>query len=402
MADSPGPSMRDGIERVVYSQCPRRIAPIIFYSPWAFAALLSITVIVVSVRILQGLLETELLLIIALMCCLTSFMALYLSLCIARRNLRWEHVGRVRLISASSFAILMNISIFMLDHVLLKEQPEKMDRMEYVIPVAAGLGGLGASTGVLMHTAHHFYINCFLRLKHYVDRRRIMFRPAQVVECEEMECGTCVVCMEELSLADLPDELAFRPEQPKHTIAGLLQYPCGHVFHGACASRWLEEEVTCPSCRSPIKDMGKCSRFVLKAGSRQAAEDLSCSKESADCSLSELTPALRETTGGEIAEMQLPASRQTLEGWPSDSLAGDTTKACLNLPEFEYADEEVPIENLNFTQFQVDILSLPVPSERAAFAADCHLTGDGETLEVAAEVIGQQIHKIAPKNIEFL
>jgi len=34
--------------------------------------------------------------------------------------------------------------------------------------------------------------------------------------------------------------------------APLLRMPCGHVFHEACVSRWLDEHRTCPTCRKEI------------------------------------------------------------------------------------------------------------------------------------------------------
>jgi hypothetical protein len=27
---------------------------------------------------------------------------------------------------------------------------------------------------------------------------------------------------------------------------------CGHIFHGGCIDKWLEEKTTCPVCRNTV------------------------------------------------------------------------------------------------------------------------------------------------------
>ena len=47
--------------------------------------------------------------------------------------------------------------------------------------------------------------------------------------------GTCIICRDELQLAD-----------------GVKKLSCGHVFHLSCLQSWLERQQTCPICRTRI------------------------------------------------------------------------------------------------------------------------------------------------------
>jgi hypothetical protein len=33
----------------------------------------------------------------------------------------------------------------------------------------------------------------------------------------------------------------------------VLKLPCGHIFHRACVSSWLERHCTCPTCRFEVE-----------------------------------------------------------------------------------------------------------------------------------------------------
>merc|ERR1712216_100830 len=48
--------------------------------------------------------------------------------------------------------------------------------------------------------------------------------------------GWCSVCQEVVS-----------DEQQE-----LTRLPCNHTFHGACIHKWLQEQPTCPTCRTPV------------------------------------------------------------------------------------------------------------------------------------------------------
>ena len=43
---------------------------------------------------------------------------------------------------------------------------------------------------------------------------------------------TCIVCLEEMTLAK--------------------RLKCGHIFHMICLHRWIEQNTTCPTCRTKI------------------------------------------------------------------------------------------------------------------------------------------------------
>jgi Ring finger domain len=47
----------------------------------------------------------------------------------------------------------------------------------------------------------------------------------------------------------------FEPEDAKATI---IQLPCGHWFHCACAVRWVHTQHTCPVCRAHVSSLEDC------------------------------------------------------------------------------------------------------------------------------------------------
>eukprot|EP00931_Biecheleriopsis_adriatica_P021055 TRINITY_DN13888_c0_g1_i1.p1 TRINITY_DN13888_c0_g1~~TRINITY_DN13888_c0_g1_i1.p1 ORF type:complete len:313 (+),score=34.94 TRINITY_DN13888_c0_g1_i1:144-1082(+) len=270
------------------------------------AALVSSITIASCLGILDRVLEKGLALVIVLSSLSVSFGWLCLSSYIARLHHRLHRLRAARLTVASSIAALVNYCIFMVDHILVRRQPEDMERLESVLPVAFGVLGLAMGTTLLLYTVESFCIRCAPVVQRYVKQKRFLRRPAQVVECDEMEAGVCMVCLENLSLAELPAELAHRPEQPGCTEAGLLQCPCKHVFHGTCVGRWLEQERTCPSCRHSVKDMGTCSRFVLSSGPRIDRRDATLGPEA----------GLRFTAGGEGKHEKQPQLDETLSAAP--------------------------------------------------------------------------------------
>lgn len=50
----------------------------------------------------------------------------------------------------------------------------------------------------------------------------------------------CPVCLEEFKVGD-----------------ELVALPCAHVFHLECVARWLESQVACPSCQTPMAESSK-------------------------------------------------------------------------------------------------------------------------------------------------
>lgn len=42
--------------------------------------------------------------------------------------------------------------------------------------------------------------------------------------------------------------------QEDHVLGSkVLKLPCGHIFHRACVSSWLERHCTCPTCRFEVE-----------------------------------------------------------------------------------------------------------------------------------------------------
>merc|ERR1712146_228278 len=55
----------------------------------------------------------------------------------------------------------------------------------------------------------------------------------------EDEAVECTICCSDLCRGELCRRL-----------------PCGHMYHSACADRWLLEHHSCPLCRQDIRDPG--------------------------------------------------------------------------------------------------------------------------------------------------
>eukprot|EP00931_Biecheleriopsis_adriatica_P061066 TRINITY_DN36702_c0_g1_i2.p1 TRINITY_DN36702_c0_g1~~TRINITY_DN36702_c0_g1_i2.p1 ORF type:complete len:396 (+),score=35.50 TRINITY_DN36702_c0_g1_i2:38-1189(+) len=339
--------MCERLESMIRSHCPRWLLHFISCIPWLFGTFASTFSTVLALQLLLQMLDSRLVLAIVVMCCWSSFTGLYLSMHCARRHQRLRRLYKVRLLISSGAAIFTNLSIFILDFVLIKESPEEMETGEYFMPTTLGLFGLGSGVSMILYFMHYAYIvqyGSIRRFKMQVKRSMVTHPPPV-----EMEAGTCVVCLEELSLAALPDDLAFAPARRRNTMAGLLQFPCKHTFHGTCAEHWLSREVSCPTCRCPVPDMGKCTRFVLKPGSRRGQVlDNPEERSDRDVSLREVAIVTGPGTDADEADKELSESEFNAADGECLEIQETSVKACgrplgaRSLVAVAEGDEEVP------------------------------------------------------------
>lgn len=69
-------------------------------------------------------------------------------------------------------------------------------------------------------------------------RKKLIARVVKAVAYDAARAAAsnkCVVCLDD-----------FRDKDR------LKQLPCGHLFHGPCVCKWLEQDPRCPTCRQPI------------------------------------------------------------------------------------------------------------------------------------------------------
>lgn len=77
----------------------------------------------------------------------------------------------------------------------------------------------------------------FLRYRRLTANMDSRFPTATEADVERAD-RTCIICREELSVAQRPKRLP----------------ACGHVFHLHCLRSWLERQQACPICRAPVVD----------------------------------------------------------------------------------------------------------------------------------------------------
>ncbi len=95
----------------------------------------------------------------------------------------------------------------------------------------------------------------FLPAKYDYHRKAALRLPNQAANTEEVDGGEgaqasgprdietgdagteCVICMNPLDV---------------EALAARMVTPCGHFFHPACLSRWMDIKMECPTCRQPL------------------------------------------------------------------------------------------------------------------------------------------------------
>ncbi|XP_054162781.1 E3 ubiquitin-protein ligase AMFR-like [Oppia nitens] len=95
-----------------------------------------------------------------------------------------------------------------------------------------------ASLVILMQLRYLFYeINRRIRKhKNYLQVVRLMESNFPMATNEELEKNNddCAICWDRMESA--------------------RKLPCGHLFHNSCLRSWLEQDTSCPTCRTPLKN----------------------------------------------------------------------------------------------------------------------------------------------------
>lgn len=68
--------------------------------------------------------------------------------------------------------------------------------------------------------------------------------PMATIEELEKNCDDCAICWDRMEAA--------------------RKLPCGHLFHNSCLRSWLEQDTSCPTCRTSLK--GRSDEIVDEEG----------------------------------------------------------------------------------------------------------------------------------------
>ncbi|CAJ1359789.1 unnamed protein product [Effrenium voratum] len=205
--------------------------------------------------------------IVMVMTLMTSFAGLYIPFRCTRQRF-WLIMPTTNLIWSTLLSMLVNGIIIFIDQSFEEQVYDMAEILDHLVRIVVAMAGLAMGISMQFFLIHYLYIHEAAELRRWkrlVWRKVVGAPSAQLVLCDDLAVcpGECAICLEEL--VDLPDELAVSPKAgSKVAIAGLLQLPCGHTFHGHCAERWMSREVTCPMCRKPIGGMQHCHRICLR------------------------------------------------------------------------------------------------------------------------------------------
>ncbi len=89
----------------------------------------------------------------------------------------------------------------------------------------------------------------------------------------------CAICLDDMDQKGLSEQKEKTAENVHQLGARILETPCAHYFHEKCVGEWLENQLTCPLCRSPVFSMNKDQSEVFitaaKAGDYERVKMLS-------------------------------------------------------------------------------------------------------------------------------
>ena len=128
-----------------------------------------------------------------------------------------------------------------------------------VLLLAIGILGI-----VALNCGFRLYRGFCMRIREERGNRRyirtsetLVSRIIDVSEPSDMEVmGMCPICLEPLAETnpedpseDLREDLREELTEEPHTA---IKLKCGHVFHRGCLQEWLQKNMTCPICRTPV------------------------------------------------------------------------------------------------------------------------------------------------------
>ncbi|CAE7265144.1 AMFR [Symbiodinium microadriaticum] len=214
--------------------------------------------------------------IVILMTLMTCFAGLYIPYRCTRQRL-WLVMPTTNLIWSTVLSIAVNAAVIAIDSTFVTEVYNMADMLDNLVRLLVAMAGLAMGVSMDFFLVHYLYAHEapeIRRLKRKVWKMLVGGPSAQLVECDNLasSCpGGCAICLEPLS--ELREDLAFSPQRGSKVsqVAGLLQLPCGHAFHGECADKWMVREVSCPMCRKSFGSLRHCRRICLRPGAHFAS-----------------------------------------------------------------------------------------------------------------------------------
>eukprot|EP00816_Leptocylindrus_hargravesii_P010495 CAMPEP_0196802174 /NCGR_PEP_ID=MMETSP1362-20130617/1839_1 /TAXON_ID=163516 /ORGANISM="Leptocylindrus danicus, Strain CCMP1856" /LENGTH=587 /DNA_ID=CAMNT_0042173395 /DNA_START=150 /DNA_END=1913 /DNA_ORIENTATION=+ len=106
-------------------------------------------------------------------------------------------------------------------------------------------------------------IVAFVKYRELTRNMNDRFRDATDEELEA--CGhVCIICRDTMANSEE------RQRRPNDINAGGKVLPCGHVFHFFCLRSWLQQQQSCPTCRT---DIPTTARTTVDAGATEPQAD---------------------------------------------------------------------------------------------------------------------------------
>ena len=124
-----------------------------------------------------------------------------------------------------------------------------------VLLMATGILGI-----VALNCGFRLYRGFCMRIREERGNRRyirtqetLVSRIIDVSEPSDIEVmGMCPICLEPLAETDPEDPSEDLTEELTKAPHTAIKLKCGHVFHRACLQEWLQKNLTCPICRTPV------------------------------------------------------------------------------------------------------------------------------------------------------
>lgn len=253
------------------------------------------------------------------------------SCCSRRRDL--DVVPTVNLVLATLVTISVDLLIVTVDWFAFRQVPvgELMThQVDHLVRTLIAVVGVATAISLLIFLVHFTAVQEAAHIFRFCRKLQRWSRwapKARLQVCDDLEKlapGDCAICLDKLT--GLPECFARAPPDEAKAIdvcaRGLLRMPCGHIFHGSCADRWIVREVTCPMCRRSISGLGDCVRLCLpRRGGSAATPGGRESEEFPDWEASHDHPGMEGPTAVEPSAV-LIAFTQELEAADEEGAPG--------------------------------------------------------------------------------
>lgn len=190
--------------------------------------------------------------------------------CCNRQQRQFSIVPTSNIFSATALSFLVGGGFLCIDR-SANNLPGRPFITDDFVRTLIAVAGMGMAFSLVSFLLHYTVLQLSQDGRRMVRRVRKMSRwapKAKLVYCADMDDlatrgpGECAICLD--TLAEMEDDAA--------CTHGLLKLPCGHLFHGSCADRWMTREVSCPMCRKPVGSLAHCERFVLRGAGDDVAD----------------------------------------------------------------------------------------------------------------------------------